>query len=256
MKSNKTQPKQIDFVGKWFKKLESSLQPRFPMEEKFVHMQEQLIAIEKQFRDPDVAEYTYQIYPELLPKQAVLTEPSTTKWRSDERFRKIFHFCNQQMQLMENVFVALQLDKPHNRNHHLNRGWMNLFRRWTKAPFFRASWAVSVGTYSLGYQMFCEDVLNLYIDIKWRPGDKSKLIPDEHNYLKRQIDGKKLSQYRIWVAEMVRITQTKKSESFPIGFAAIRLLRGGEKAILCSTFEITIARCTCLRRWLQSYLMH
>lgn len=155
-------------LDEWFKIQESSLLSRYRMEEKFVDLQIQLSRIEKMYQDPAIAEYTYQVYPELLSDKKKLynaekreISPGNECGQDEENLRKIFHFCNQQMQLMENVFVALQLDKPYNRDHHLNRGWMNLFIRWAKAPFFRHSWEVSIDTYSLGFQKFCEDALNL-----------------------------------------------------------------------------------------------
>lgn len=143
-------------MATWFENLESDLRPRFHMEDTFIELQEQLSDLEREFFDPDVAEYTYQIYPELLAAQ-IGSPPAPTS----EEDRKIFHLGNLQMQLMENVYIALQLDKPRNREHHLNRGWMNLFRRWAQSPLFRQAWAVSIDTYSVGFQLFCEEALGL-----------------------------------------------------------------------------------------------
>lgn len=146
---------------------------------------------------------------------------------------------------MENVYLALQLDKPRHRDHHLNRGWMNLFRRWAQAPFFRWAWAVSIGTYSLGFQTFCEEALTLDRMIRWRPGKEEELTPRECDYLDRQRDTgrfipgevveihqKTVQRYQIWVAEMlIWITRIDQSDSFPIGFAIIRLSRGEPKEL-------------------------
>ncbi|MGH7960243.1 MAG: hypothetical protein ACRERD_00260, partial [Candidatus Binatia bacterium] len=49
--------------------------------------------------------------------------------------RKITHMCMLQMQLMERVFLALQLDRSGNAPD--NCGWMNLFRRWGNAWTFQ-----------------------------------------------------------------------------------------------------------------------
>lgn len=132
---------------------------------------------------------------------------------------------------MENVFVALQLDKPYNRDHHLNRGWINLFRRWTEAPFFRWSWAVSIGTYSLGFQMFCEDVLKLHRIVQCRLGKECDLTLQEIDCFIHRINNgnyfdenrKLLPQYQIWIAEMSVCTTDIhwQSESFPVGFIIV-----------------------------------
>ncbi|HHT9138944.1 MAG TPA: patatin-like phospholipase family protein [Candidatus Wunengus sp. YC60] len=227
-----------DIVDEWFQKLDDSLLPEYQMESKFVDMQKQLSDIERMYQDPDMAEYTYQIYPELLSnkKDTGKGEDKAKQedmvvfgdvWIDKERFRKIFHFCNQQMQLMENVFVALQFDKPHYRDHHLNRGWMNLFRRWAIAPFFQWAWAVSISTYSYGYQRFCEESLNLCKKVVWRCCSKNNLSPDEKSCVDKQ---KQMypSRYnntdQIWIAEMtVCCEDAPQMRSFPIGFVIVRL---------------------------------
>jgi hypothetical protein len=103
-------------VDEWFEELASLLRPRFPMENKFIDLQNQLSTIERGFNDPDVAVYTYQIYPEidparrlkdtsfaksLDPKVSVAGRADLSKHKGrtsedkhieeDERFRKIFH---------------------------------------------------------------------------------------------------------------------------------------------------------------------
>ncbi len=243
--SQQSQPDTV--IENWFENLESYLRPRFQMEDEFLKLQQQLSNIERQFSDPDIAQYTYQVYPEIAPAQKSPAQPETI---SDECFRKIFHLCNLQMQLMESVFIALQLDKLRNRYHHFNRGWMNLFRRWTQAPCFRHAWAVSIGTFSVSFQQFCEDELKLRSMIQWRRvvDQDTELTRRERYLIKKERDQKRLSAEtiqvngtsieagQVWQAEMyVWLTpgeagfgtenedDTRSREIFPIGIATINL---------------------------------
>lgn len=204
------------------------------MEEEFMDLQLQLSFIEEQFKDPDVLEYTYQIYPEIVP--ADYRAGRMNRWDTEQN-PKIFHLCNLQMQLLENVFLALNLDKLRNRDHSFTRGWMNLFRRWAQAPSFRRAWAVSIGTYSVGFQSFCEEALKLRWEILWEPGQRENLSSREKEYLKRQQEnkrfapdeeirlfGKSMPSDQVWVARMlIRNMQQEKIESFTIGLATVRI---------------------------------
>jgi hypothetical protein len=251
-------------VNEWFEELTSLLRPRFPMENKFIDLQNQLSTIERGFNDPDVAVYTYQIYPEIDPARrlkdtsfaksldprvgvAGRADLSKHKGRTsegkhieeDERFRKIFHLCNLQMQLMENVFIGLELDKPQYRAHYFNRGWMNLFRRWSQAPYFRHAWAISIGTYSVGFQRFCKESLKLQSEVFWKQDIGCEYLTGrEQQYLEQgnlrrffygEGHGTAPSEYQIWQARMC-VTSTATPEDlddwFPIGFVVLHFTRG------------------------------
>ena len=41
---------------------------------------------------------------------------------------------------MEYVFILLRFDAPRNRTHHINRDWIQQFRRWARVPTFRRFW--------------------------------------------------------------------------------------------------------------------
>jgi hypothetical protein len=76
----------------------------------------------------------------------------------DER-REGFYFCNSLIQLMECVYLDLQLEDYH--DHPDNRGWMNLFKHWSWADMMQATWAISASTYGSRFQTFCEQRLDL-----------------------------------------------------------------------------------------------
>ena len=79
---------------------------------------------------------------------------------TDEKtFRNGFYLCNAMMQLMEDVY--LDLDLEHEYAHPDNRGWINLFKHWSWCPMFQATWAVCAGTYGARFQSFCKLRLDL-----------------------------------------------------------------------------------------------
>ncbi len=87
---------------------------------------------------------------------------------TDEEFRAGFYLCNSVIQLMENVYI--DLDLAHEWGHPDNRGWMNLFKHWSWSRMFRQTWAVSACTYGARFQSFCERRLGLELGTVW--GDK------------------------------------------------------------------------------------
>lgn len=148
-------------IRNWYAGLDDLLQPQYRMEQEFVDLAAQFTEIEKALQGPEMADYTYQLYPELGRGQ----DPAGPA-PSDESFRNVLHVCNRQLQLMENVYLALDFHEASERERPLNRGWMNLFRRWAQAPDFRRAWAVSIGAYSRGFQAFCEHVLGLTLSVR------------------------------------------------------------------------------------------
>ncbi len=75
--------------------------------------------------------------------------------------RQGFYFCNSLIQLMENVYLDLDLGNEH--FHPDNRGWMNLFRHWSWSGMFKATWAICASTYGSRFQSFCEERLDLHL---------------------------------------------------------------------------------------------
>ncbi len=79
--------------------------------------------------------------------------------QSTKELRVGFYLCSSMVQLMENVY--LDLDLEHEWAHPDNRGWMNLFRHWASSQIFRQTWAVSAATYGARFQTFCQRQLSL-----------------------------------------------------------------------------------------------
>jgi hypothetical protein len=76
-----------------------------------------------------------------------------------EQMRAGFFLCTQVIQLMESVYLDLNLEEEH--AHPDNYGWMNFFRHWSWSAMFRATWAVAACTYGARFQTFCQNQLDL-----------------------------------------------------------------------------------------------
>lgn len=99
------------------------------------------------------------------------THPGKDKWKdlaeivtklkpeTYEQHRSVFYFCCSLIQLMENVYVDLDLETNH--EHPDNEGWMAIFRHWVKSPKFREAWEKSSAYYGTRFTRFCEGVLKL-----------------------------------------------------------------------------------------------
>jgi hypothetical protein len=78
---------------------------------------------------------------------------------NENQLRQGFYFCNSLIQLMESVYVALNLETDW--RHPDNSGWINVFNHWAWSGMFRVTWAVSAATYGGRFRAFCEQRLNL-----------------------------------------------------------------------------------------------
>jgi hypothetical protein len=64
-----------------------------------------------------------------------------------------FFFCHALIQLMETVYLDLDLESEYAHPDH--RGWRNLFKHWTWSGMVRATWAVTASTFGARFQTFC-----------------------------------------------------------------------------------------------------
>ncbi|MGD2021345.1 MAG: hypothetical protein PVJ47_09835, partial [Thiohalocapsa sp.] len=101
-----------------------------------------------------------QVYPNLRRTGELHSERKGPDHPEDyEQLRAGFFFCKRLIQFMQQVFHDRKLDTEHHAPS--NRGWMNLFRRWTWSRMFRFTWMITAGTYSARFQSFCENQLGL-----------------------------------------------------------------------------------------------
>ena len=112
--------------------------------------------------DPNLRFLDAQIYPEwdrLMAgrREAYPTNQSLPSTATEVRAG--FYFCNNLLELMESVYLDLNLEEEH--GHPDNRGWMNLFRNWSWSTMFRVTYAICSATYGARFQTFCERRLDL-----------------------------------------------------------------------------------------------
>jgi hypothetical protein len=147
-----------------FVRLKQFWQPRSPATEQHFtkHSAELSRIISCINNDKHLAFIDAQIYPEWKGLMSNLKNPPRVQmWlpeKAEER-RAGFYLCNQMIQLMENVYLDLNLDEHF--DHPDNRGWMNLFKHWSWAGIFRVTWAISACTYGAKFQNFCKRRLKL-----------------------------------------------------------------------------------------------
>jgi rubredoxin len=65
-----------------------------------------------------------------------------------------FLYCNSIFQLMENVYIDLNLEDEF--NHPDNEGWNEMFKSWWAAPEMKNTWAISKKTFGQRFQQWCE----------------------------------------------------------------------------------------------------
>lgn len=125
------------------------------IQESFLGQTEGLLSIDQALReDPGLADYDIETYPELV--SVLHMDPKSVK---PTDVRATLHLISSQVQLMENVFLGLRLAEHY--AHPLNRGWMNLFRRWATTSMFRRCWPIICGTFSRAFVEFAE--CHLYV---------------------------------------------------------------------------------------------
>ena len=71
--------------------------------------------------------------------------------------RDEFYVCNSLVQLIENVYLDIDLER--NWDHPHVAGWMGVFRRWVQQPAFRRTWKISESTYADRFRNFYNDRL-------------------------------------------------------------------------------------------------
>jgi hypothetical protein len=70
------------------------------------------------------------------------------------------YLCADFLQLMENVYLDLQLDDPTQRDHPANFGWLTLFRQWAVSDPFMDAWRIAGDTYGKPFQEFYQGLVD------------------------------------------------------------------------------------------------
>lgn len=185
-----------------------------------------------------------QLYPEWpkLLSHTKAKKPQLWLPRSPEQVRSGFYICQEMIQLMENVYLDLNLEEEW--AHPDNRGWMNLFRHWAWSNMFSVTWAVSAATSGARFQSFCErhfdvsttdvesDLLTLRDSDDWAVTEKLlKQAEDDRslnflelNLVRAIVDVNRSPEHKIYVLKLpVRdpMVGDKIRIEFTFGFAIV-----------------------------------
>jgi hypothetical protein len=144
---------------------ESWYPPASAQDGSFSRHTEALAEIFNRIRGDENLKYLdHQFYPEWEKLTgSALPRPPLQYWLPEkyDEIRSGFYLCNSLIQLMENVYLDLNLERDY--DHPDNRGWMNLFKHWSWSGMFRITWAISASTYGTRFQAFCQQRLGLDI---------------------------------------------------------------------------------------------
>jgi hypothetical protein len=171
-----------------------------------------------------------QIYPEwrVLQRAAGDGSAAVQLWipKDEDAMREGFYFCNSLLQLMEDIYVDLDLE--HEYDNPDNGGWMNLFRHWAWSGMFRVTWSISSPTYGARFANFCREKLELSRG-QLHMGqavtclsalDESSLSFLEQDRVRRAVDLARLESCSVTPFEIrVRDPRSASNQiSFPVGF--------------------------------------
>jgi hypothetical protein len=114
--------------------------------------------MDRLIQEPHLRFLDAQIYPEwerLMTAPPPTSTPGLPLWlpATYEERRSGFYFCHCLIQLMENVYLDLNLERE--AEHPDNSGWINLFRHWFWSGMFRVTWAIASYNYGSRFRSFC-----------------------------------------------------------------------------------------------------
>ena len=177
--------------------------------------------VERLRTDPDLRFLHAQISPEwpTLMRHAA-DPPRSVEWlpHTERELRAGFMFSISIIQLMENVYLDLNLEEDH--AHPDTRGWMNLFNHWVWSSMFRVTWAATASTFGARFQTFCQKRLKLELgSFHVREGSEFDL----NFYEKKRFEQIRESGDRIWLLEL-RVRNPVDGNgimSYRFGFAVV-----------------------------------
>jgi hypothetical protein len=142
-------------VRRWF-----AMPPEY--EAKFVTSSHDFIQVQDAMRkDPRLWRLTLDLYPELDPNSAAEAPSSETIAERAARRAAELHILAQMLQVMENAYLSLNLEAHY--AHPMNRGWMDVFHRWTSSETFRSHWLHLRSEFARDFVCFCERQMRLAV---------------------------------------------------------------------------------------------
>jgi hypothetical protein len=216
-------------------------------EKSFVECTQAYVKVQDAFRnDPRLWQLTLDIYPELAPAARIQEArgDETVKERLVRRSAEI-HIITQMLQAMENAWLSLNLDVTY--AHPLNRGWMDVFHRWTSAVTVRKHWPTLRAEFGRSFVRFCEKQMR-FGEVEGKPvplrSDTLKLLDrlrlefadqwlDYKDWLSAEIE-RAINSRTGWLIYPdnpypdTPTTRAIRNDDFPVGVILVTPLRDGD----------------------------
>jgi hypothetical protein len=146
----------VDLSRRWYR-------PSARVEAHFTKHAQRLMRLQDTMREQKILSFLdSQVFPEWdYLMQGGQHEVENSLWLPDdpEALRAGFYFCLNLLELMQDVYLDLNLDEEW--LHPDNRGWMNLFKHFAWAGMLRAAYAVVRSNFGARFQRFCDVRLEL-----------------------------------------------------------------------------------------------
>ena len=146
----------VDLGRRWYR-------PSARIEAHFTKHAERLMHLQDTMREQSLLRFLDgQLFPEwdyLMGGDKPQVDTSLWLPTDAEELRAGFYFCLNLLELMQDVYLDLNLDEEW--QHPDNRGWMNLFKHFSWAGMVRATYAVVRSNHGARFQRFCEVRLEL-----------------------------------------------------------------------------------------------
>jgi hypothetical protein len=140
-------------VRQWF-----AMPPQY--EPSFIETTKGYTAIQTALReDGRLLRLSRDLYPELAPHVDPNALPTESPAETAAREAAELSTIAQMLQVMETAWLTLKLDVYY--AHPLNRGWMDVFHRWTSAVTVRRVWPLLRAEFSREFVSFCERQMRL-----------------------------------------------------------------------------------------------
>ncbi|HEX7812983.1 MAG TPA: patatin-like phospholipase family protein [Burkholderiales bacterium] len=147
----------VDLGRRWYR-------PSERVEKHFTKHAERLMQLQDTMREQKdkLSFLDGQLVPEwdyLMGVDKPMVENSLWLPKDPEQLRAGFYFCLNLLELMQDVYLDLNLDEEW--QHPDNRGWMNLFKHFAWAGMLRSTYAVVRSNFGSRFQRFCDVRLGL-----------------------------------------------------------------------------------------------
>jgi hypothetical protein len=155
----KAKPGRQSFVENLFLGAGESWRPALPrQDEVYTDLTEKCRSMENDIRQNAPEWLRLEFYPEVV---VAVKETKAAPPREHAETTQTVYFLMQVIQLMEDVWMAAELDKYW--SHPMSQGWMTYFHRWTATPSFRMWWPVLRPMYSNGLREFVKERFGIRI---------------------------------------------------------------------------------------------